>query len=166
MKNPTRIPRFSRGNRLKASELNTISKTLNADRGAAPSSQVKSAARGAGRCRRFEITEISGDYLTCTPKGTGNESGETTLIARPYLLRRSLTTWNGIAYTYANDQERTATLSPDSEVQKVIPTYVVGDEIFAMRAIGGTGVMDDEDVEIFWIDLNLDARAWAHDPDA
>jgi len=163
-----RIKKARKGEPIRARDYNQAPNLLNKDRVVKPPSQTD-GARGVGRVKRFEITEISGDYLVCIPKGSGQESGETVYIARPYLLQRSRASHNEVDFTYTDDQTRTADDGVDTETQVVVPAYVVGDEIDACRVIGGAGVTtteDDGELTVQWRDVNTDGRFWAEDPDA
>ena len=54
--------------------------------------------------------------------------------------------------------------SADTEVQIIVPAYVEDDIIYAMRGIkGGIDTKNDDNPEqnLFWLDLNVDGRAWA-----
>lgn len=122
--------------------------------------------------RRFVIRSILPEYLVCRPWDGVEEGASDVLVARPFRLRGTETTRtfaNGTV-TYdgydATGTERTATL-PDAstEDQVIVPEYVVGDEIVGSRNIvGGTGVtrtFQGRTLPIDWLDLNIDARAWA-----
>lgn len=108
---------------------------------------------------RFKIATISGDYLACYRiDGTGAVSTATINIARPKLLRNSMTSRGSATYSYSGTDEREATVGGDTEDQVVVPAYLADDEIYAVRAPrGGTGVSDAP----LWLDMNVDARAWA-----
>ena len=94
----------------------------------------------------------------------------TVFIAKPYLLRRTPfdgLTRNDITYAYDSDTQRVATdADDDTETQQVVPSYVAGDVVFAVRDFsGGTGAWtaptNADPVEVVWQDLNVDGRAWA-----
>jgi hypothetical protein len=104
-----------------------------------------------------QLPDTEYDTVSVTLSGIGNVT-----VALPYLLRRTpfhAATRNGVAYSYTRSTQRTATVEVDgySEVQTIIPPYVVGDEIYCeLDPVGGTGVDGTT-----WIDKNFDARAWA-----
>lgn len=118
--------------------------------------------------KAFQIKSVESDWLVA-------EDG--TRIAKPDTLLTSL--WNGledefgIFYEYKTPQVRTAfstivdptTLeeTEKEEDQIITPTYSVGQWIYAVKGIGGggTGVIDNNDEKVEWLDLNADARAWA-----
>lgn len=158
------LPRQAPGAPIPARDLNatrTLVEQLAG--GVRPPRQVGAPPLGR-QVTRFKITTVGGVYLTCR-RWDGENTGVTdVLVARPYLLRTDLTAHNGVTFTYATVGgviERTATSGADNETQVVVPAYAVGDEIFALRGIlGGTGAEDGDDA-VEWMDLNLDARAWA-----
>lgn len=113
---------------------------------------------------RFVITSISGDYLVCREfDGTAQGTADV-YISKPYLLRSSMASRAGVTFTYTDSQARSATDGSTTEDQSVTPSYVAGDEIYAVRGlVRGSGAFSDPDETraIEWMDLNLDARAWA-----
>ena len=85
-------------------------------------------------------------------------------IAKGQLIRNSVVARAGITYTYSAVDTRTADDGAATEDQVIVPSYTVDDEIYAMRGINrGSGVFSDPNStqKIEWLDLNLDARAWA-----
>lgn len=166
----TAITRWRKGDKISAKRLNeTVDRVTAISEGAAPPADARGVAQGPGAIQQFEIKEVKGDYVLCfaiTSAGTG--TGEIP-IAKPYLLRQALISRNGVTYTYQTVfegstaiVERVATKTPDTETQRVVPQYVAGDRIFASKLInGGTGVTDIDAKPVRFIDLNLDARAWA-----
>lgn len=109
------------------------------------------------------ITETDeGDYVTCRTWDGTNEGATDIPVAKPYKLRKS--PWhNGsaiidgvnVSYIYSTNVKRTASVpSGYSEVQVVVPRYLVNDVIFAAET--ETGVTDAS-----WLDINADGRAWA-----
>lgn len=130
--------------------------------------------------RRFEIEIIAGDYLTCIPFDglatatviiNGVEITERINVARPPLLQTSVASHNDVTFDYEDPDnagefltaQRVASADgEEDETQVIVPAYVVGDKIYAMNNIDGdTGVITDSDSSVEWIDLNVDARAWA-----
>jgi hypothetical protein len=106
------------------------------------------------KAEQFQITSIDPDSLTGIVV-----SGTSTNVAKPYLLRRSLVSRDGITYTYSANQAREANDGADTEEQVVVPSYIVGDYIYGARA-RSTGVIVSG-VECSFIDINADGRAWA-----
>jgi hypothetical protein len=108
---------------------------------------------------RVIIQAIEGDYLECVQVGRTGPSPCTPgvdclKVARPFMLRTSLTSHAGVSFTYTNATTRVADAT---ETQVIIPAYVVGDEIIIGRVYEGTGVAAAQ----AWIDLNVDGRMWA-----
>lgn len=123
------------------------------------------------QARQFKITEIKQDYLVCYPWDGVKQTETPVYVARPYRLRGSETTrvfaGGTVNYSAYNSTytQRTATLS-GSETQVIVPEYVVGDVIAALSNVrGGTGVerslADGSTLPVTWLDMNVDARAWA-----
>jgi|JI9StandDraft_2_1071091.scaffolds.fasta_scaffold279821_2 hypothetical protein len=140
-------------------------------RGVASPRQIDPAGASlASEVRRFKITEVAHDYLQCVT-WDGVTEGAVTYVAKPFLLRASALEreFSGGTLEFSNittsGGERTATLGATVENQVVVPEYFAGDEITAIRNVKGkTGVTREEAGEtkdIEWLDLNLDARAWA-----
>ena len=117
--------------------------------------------------QQFKLVEIFGDYITANPwNGVEANTDQTVFIAKPYLIRNSITSRNGKTYsTFSNAsglQQRSN--DTDSETQVVIPTYVTDDIIYARTGIiGGTSVsysVNGVDYPVVWLDCN-DSRAWS-----
>ena len=137
------------------------------------SNAVKRKVGGGGDYRvvRFRLKGVYDNYLECRQLNGTTETGPTVKIAKPYNLRKTPfhnKTISGITYNYTGTQARTKTgTSPSvTENQVITPAYHVavpgydGDEIYACKPSGGTGVkIDDEDV--IWLDINNAGRAWA-----
>lgn len=115
--------------------------------------------------RQFKVVSEHGDYLKANPyDGAESNTDVEILIAKPYLLRQSLASRNSLTFTYSSNT-RTADDGSETEDQVVVPSYVVGDVIYAMRNVqGGTSVnisINGIDKKVVWLDLNIDGRAWA-----
>jgi hypothetical protein len=106
--------------------------------------------------RRFTITAINNDTLTCTPAG----GGDAVTVAKHWDARRTPfdgETVNGYTYTYSSATARQSDDGSTTEDQVITPPYFVGAQIVAERNIaGGTGVTD-----VIWEDVNKAGRAWA-----
>ncbi len=132
----------------------------------------------------FIVKEVLADHLRCRSWDGEEEGTVDVLVAKPWLLRRTpfdTLEIAGIEYTYINDYSRTAedTETEETEEQEITPTYqpaegeYAGDVIFAAHTIlRGTAVVIEEEVEEetvttipYWIDLNIDGRAWAKVPE-
>ena len=135
-----------------------------------------------GGAVRMLVLEIRGDYLICVGWDGVTRHEEEVIVAKPSLLRRTPfdgETIYGIAYVYHTHTTRTATQGSETEDQIVIPRYrsnggggvMPGETITAMNVGGGaTGATFEEEdpktekpvqVPIAWLDMNVDARAWA-----
>lgn len=113
--------------------------------------------------QQFIIVGIKEDYLECKRFSGGVPSPEdvTIFIQKPYLLRNSLVSRDGITYTSLGMDYRRADKDADSEEQVIVPNYLVDDIIYASNnVLGGVG-----NIEINWIDLNTDGRSWARKAD-
>ncbi len=120
--------------------------------------------------RRLIVTDIQDDYLTCRT-WDGVTKGDTDVyVAKPYFLQKTPhdgETRRGItASSYsAASATRIMTRDADAETENqiVIPSYAANDEIFAMSAATGvTTTTEDDELDVVLIDLNNDARTWAH----
>lgn len=113
---------------------------------------------GASQIAQFRIVTVAGDYLNAVRVLGGEEATQTARVAKPSLLRNSVSSRAGATYSYTGVDERTATVGSDTENQVIVPSYRANDYIFATSVpLGGTGV----DAAPEWLDLNVDARAWA-----
>jgi len=168
--------RWKRGDPLTADHLNEASDAVAAiqQQIQAPRVVETSIVPEALEVQRFVVVTEYGDYFSARKQGGSTSSDVSTeptvFIAKPYLCRRTPfdgETRNGISYAYSSDTERVATdTDSDTETQQIVPSYVAGDVIFAAQNFkGGTGVWtaptNSDPVEVLWLDLNLDGRAWA-----
>lgn len=102
---------------------------------------------------------IAGDTLTCVL------ADQTQVTAyKPSKLRASIVSENldGIVVTYSNiaPQTRDAAINGQFvETQIILPRYTVGDVLFLVQPDRVTAGQASEGG--VWIDLNVDARAWA-----
>jgi len=163
---------FSKGEPLTGlrSKLNALVTVARADRtGVSPPRQRdESGLKLSPTVQQFTVVEVQGDYLICNPR-TGNTDTDATriFVAKPYLLRTSITTRDSIDYVEVDAQSRVATnADADTEDQVIVPSYVVDDIIYAINTISGgtdveSGSQTQTQEEIEWIDLNVDGRAWA-----
>lgn len=106
---------------------------------------------GAGESRRFKITGVSNlasNYLVCK-EWDGSTEGDTVNVALPAELRNG--TVSGTNLT------RSVSLSGVSGTEILTPAYELGDEIWAIKPVGKTGVTVSNS-ELEWIDANVDAR--------
>jgi hypothetical protein len=135
------------------------------------SNAVKRKGGGGYRVVRFRLKGVSEDYLNCKQLNGTTEVGPTVKVAKPYNLRKTPfhgKTISGITYNYTGAQSRTKTRASTSttENQVITPAYQVavtgydGDEIYACKPSGGTGVKIGG-VDVVWLDINNAGRAWA-----
>lgn len=162
--------RWRRRQPLEARKLNQVVEAITRQEQGAPAIQQRVASEVTlPEIRQFKVTEVLQDYLVCLPWDGVAEGTALTYVAKPPTLRASVTARNGITYTgvSTNGQTRTATSGSDSETQVIIPTYLLGDVLYAVRNVkGGTGVTREAggaDVPVVWQDLNVDGRQWAED---
>ncbi len=119
-----------------------------------------------------QIAAIQGDYLDVReyreyPVGPPFVGPTQILVARPWLLRRSPFdggSWNGIGFTYTDDQTRTATQAATTEVQRITPAYVIGDIIYCAGQVYGGVAVDVSSIPLVALDMNVDGRSWAAEP--
>jgi hypothetical protein len=110
----------------------------------------------------MKVVSVQGDYVSCYTYD-GAETGTTLIpVAKPYLLRKSLTSRDSKTYSaYTTDgQERTATKAPDTESQIVVQKYLANDFI-EVAPCYGTGVVDSEGNPVVLVDINNSGRMWA-----
>jgi len=126
--------------------------------------------RGVVSVRPFKIVQLNttnGDFLygQLVDYAGDHPQAFDVAIARPYLLRQTPfdgLTRDGITYTYTSKILRTADDGNDSITEQIIPKYVNDDIIYGIRAVGsGVDVRDDSEEVLYWLDLNVDGRAWA-----
>ena len=119
--------------------------------------------------RQFQLVGIFGDYLTAyyINEKTGTaDTAELFYIAKPYLLRNYTSRGSRTYSTFTNEDELQERLNvTDSETQVVVPTYTVGDLLYARRGIkGGTSVtyVDSNGATQYcqWLD-DGQGRSWA-----
>lgn len=118
--------------------------------------------RIAHRIQRFKIVSILANHYVCNPyDGVAAETSTSIKVARPVTHRNSVTSRNGVAFSYTTTQQRTATQGATTETQVLVPNLLVGDEIYAIsNPIGGTGVTVGTEL-LEWLDMNFEGRAWA-----
>lgn len=155
------VPRpFKAGETLSARALNrVVAGVVRARAGIRSPAQIPVPQTGA--ILQVNVVEQGGDWLKVRTWDGETEGTEDLYVAKPYLLRRSLPSWNGLTFTYTSDYEREATDGVDTEDQVIVPAYVIGDILYVVRPIGGTDVVDDDTAPVVWLDLNVDGRAWA-----
>jgi len=109
---------------------------------------------------RMRVSGVQNNHLVCQRWNGTAFSATTENVAKPYLLRTSITSRNGITYSYSSAFARTATQGASTESQVIVPSFVIGtDEIFVAQ-VASTGV-SVSGTELKLIDINADGRAWA-----
>lgn len=92
------------------------------------------------------------------PDGT---DGQTVTVAKQHHLRRSTydgQTIDGVTYTYADANTRSATDGEDTETQTITPAYSATEQLTIERLANGTGVASAD-----WIEAT--SRQWAAEPE-
>ena len=167
------ISLWRKGDKVSAKKLNEPIQVLLAyGTSVSPGKQtINTGQRKTLTVERFIITAQGGqietaDYIYCTRPG--DTSGGFIVVAKPHLLRRTPfdgVTIDGVEYTYTAHEARTAVDDEGTESQVVVPNYVAGDEILAIRSpTGGSGLVitvNGVNKVIEWLDLNSGGRAWA-----
>lgn len=127
--------------------------------------------RGGGEVRMLELVSVSGDYLVAAERlytnpevGGAYVLGPNEKIAKPFELRTSNTVeiiaGATVVYVYQDAQTRTAhwlEQTDQSVIQKILPPYLPGKLIWAIRAETGV-VVDGKQLE--WLELDQ-GRVWA-----
>jgi len=109
---------------------------------------------------RMRVSSVQNNHLVCQRWNGTAFSATTENVAKPYLLRTSITSRSGITYSYSSAVNRTATQGASTESQVIVPSFVAGtDEIFVAQ-VASTGVLITG-TELKLIDINADGRAWA-----
>jgi hypothetical protein len=94
-------------------------------------------------------------------------TGDAFNVAKPTKLRGTITaeTINAVAITYdytgftTSYMQREADDGTNSEKQVIVP-YILTNDLLWVANVGVTGVVVSS-VDVAWLDLNIDARAWA-----
>lgn len=114
----------------------------------------------------FTIVLIKGDYLVCTPRDGG---AQVNVAKSPCLWQSTRSAViEGITITYTNApyvggvgefSRRDATAQGITVKEEVTPPYIVGQPIYAMKVVGGTGASIPTGA-VDWVSV-ADPRAWA-----
>ena len=109
-----------------------------------------------------KITALANDYVTCKlVDDTGAVVGDDFDVAKPWKLRHLAAEYDGVDSITTGADSNTVTAgasAEDDETWKVRQPYKVDDVIIIGR-VQHTDVTVSA-VELHWIDLNVDARAW------
>ena len=113
-----------------------------------------------------KITILANDYLTVQKvDGAGAGGGSAIVVAKPSKLRHDAAEYPSVT-TLTTVAENTVGVTDGSteETWVVTPTYTVGDYIVIGKT-SYTGVSHNGD-DVKFLDLNVDGRAWAKQPEA
>ena len=134
-----KLEKWKPGDRLLADKLNQPIDAINSmARGVRPGVGAHRLPRVVGR--QLQITAIENDHLTCNPYDGNADTTTEIRVAKPSLLRH-VAAHNGITYQYRSDGTREANNGSSTEIQALVPAYVVGDVIYALANFaGGTNV--------------------------
>lgn len=125
--------------------------------------------------RRFHVMSVDLDWLVCRAFDGSDIGTEDVFVAKPPLLRGSVTAYGSATYSGYNvtGTERTSTVSGETdETQVIVPAYIthsdIGNDfvkdIYAVKnPVGGTGVFvdsNDLETELSWLEISP-ARVWA-----
>lgn len=163
---PALLANVKRGERITADSQNAVRTAINRlARGVSAPRQVsrKRLSGGGGTSPVPVVMSVLSnysDYLTCyaVDQNGITLTDEVHFVAKPYMLRNSMTSRNDITFEYTNIDARTAEKESATEDQAVVPSYITGDIIVVQRMF--TTVLQGS-TPISWQDLNVDARAWA-----
>jgi len=116
--------------------------------------------------QRVRVWAKFNDYIICRAWDGATAGTVNILVAKPYKLRHILANYDSLATLITVSESRvTVTGAPSAspETWSVTPAYDAYDDLFIMSGhAGGTGV-EVAGEELAWLDLNVDARAWAED---
>jgi len=163
---PYLLQRVRAGEEISAAEWNLITEAINRRNTGIDGPSTVSRGLVADNLkkpfRQVKIKGILDDHLSCV-EFDGTNDGDPINIAKPYQLRRSLLTHNDVTFVHSSATQRTASAAgEDDETQVIVPAYVIDDIIIAFQNIlGGTNAKDLDGKPFRWMDLNIDARAWA-----
>lgn len=127
----------------------TVARTNDPDIG------VGTTAEAVAAKKRGIIKSINNDTLTVAELDDDGNEGDNVIVAKPELLRQSLTSRGNETYTYTDSQNRTADNGSVVTTQKIIPSYLEGDTIYFDESANGTGIDG-----VSFIDDNKSARTW------
>ncbi len=163
---PYLLQRVRRGDDVSAREWNLITEAINRSNTGinGPATVVGGGLSDNAKkpFRQVKIKIILTNHLSCV-EFDGTDEGDPISVAKPYQLRGSLVAHNSVTYVHDSTTQRTGSAAgEDDEIQVIVPAYVVDDIIIAFQNIvGGTSAKDLKGKTFKWMDLNVDARAWA-----
>lgn len=151
-----------------------------------PTGRVLTIDRNAGGAppaaalslQRFRLKSISANVLVCRTWDGSTEGTTDIMVSRPTKLRGNiqyeLIDNRLITYAYSSNTERVASATGmTSEQQNIVPRYLIpytvntptgiiihpGDEIYAAQF--ETALFEAGGIPVYFIDVNVDGRAWA-----
>lgn len=161
-----RLQRVGRGQIIRGGFLSDLADFANESQGVrSPREAASTVGPTPIAIRRAEILTVGLGYLLCRDPdiGQGESARQRFYVAMPSLLRA--TSHDEVTFVYTDGNTRTASKEGETDETHVLtPRYVVGDMIMAASPVAfGTGLSGivDQNTEVEWVDLNLDARAWA-----
>jgi len=161
--------RWRRGEPVSARKLDKLSEAVRRGR-PSPFTPLQVPGHSVGSpIMQARLVSVEDDTLQVVTWDGTSEGADEITVAKPFLLRRTPfdgETWNGVNYTYTSATARTGDDGTNTEDQVVVPPYVADDLIYIVRVLGGTDTVDGADAPVLWLDLNVDARAWAKQAEA
>lgn len=161
-----RAEQYARGSVIRARQLNQLSDFVNDAAGVnAPRDVDPDLSSVETQPIRVVIISVDADTLYCQDPDFGQDAEEraTYQVAKPYMLRGSLSAHDGATFSYLGTNSRQANKAgEDPETQTITPRYVAGDELF-IAAVPDSGIRNYPNVgdTVDYIDLNVDGRMWA-----
>ena len=157
----TQLDRLKKGEPLSARKLNASVDSINRLNGGVrpPQQRRKEKSASGVSLDRLSYVSMAGDFMNCHAFNADGTIDTSALVpvAKPPLLRRSVTSRGTVTFTYTSDTERTGTKAGVNELQVIVPSFIAGDNIFAaFEPFGGTGVANTS-----YLDVNINGRAWA-----
>lgn len=165
------LSNWKKGVQVTAKRLNEYVSAINREsKHVQPPIQASQKPRNRLVVRRYRyLGTDNGDFIICQPVSESDANKGKTRIAKPFLLRK--TPFDGksrvaggetISYAYTSSSERVATnTSDETETQVIVPSYSTNDIIFAVHDIKDKTGVRVNDIDIEWLDINDDGRAWA-----
>lgn len=116
--------------------------------------------------RELLVVRDESDSIICTtadlPEEGNPEASDEIEVAKPWILRRAPfdeLSRDGRSYVYNGLSDRDATIGDVTEREIIWPRYLRGDTVYV------TKIPPLFDGTVIWLDLNVDARAWAEPPE-
>lgn len=118
---------------------------------------------GSSNILRCAVTSFSDNQLTVSElaDGSNTQVGTPMQVWLPHDLQRQAwdsQTLNGVSYTWSSAQNRVASQSSITELQRIIPLYYVGCVVYVGKVKNTAGVSADAAA---YMDFNMSGRAWS-----